>query len=538
MSLQKKILGMIAIAVFGLLLTGGFSLYSLRQSILAERNFQITHLLQLAEAMLNNYQSLEASGKLSHEEAQQQALRALTGLRKKSSYFFVRTDNNIMLVHPKAEKVGKYDRGSKRTDGRWSSEVYPELFASTDYITENVFVARPDSADKTLKPKLNGLYHFKPWGWMVGIGVFLDDVDTAFWQQALALLGLAGVATALVVAGAAAILRSIQRSLGGDPAYAAEVVRAIADGDLTREVAVNGPPTSLLAAMSAMQGKLREMVAQIHRSTAGITSASHELCAQMDKVNEVSTVASGSTASAAAAVEQLSVSIDHVKDNTQETEAGARETVSLASQGEQAAGTAAQGIQTVAGQIHEVSGMVDTLAERTRNISGIADTIRDIADQTNLLALNAAIEAARAGESGRGFAVVADEVRKLAERTSSATTEISSIVQSVVQETGGVSNRMESIRPAVLDGVDKVNKAAEMLGHINKQAHQALDHVHAVTLAMAEQSQAGANIAKSVEQVANVTEETESSVEQALAAVKAIDGLAVGLNESVARFRV
>jgi methyl-accepting chemotaxis protein/methyl-accepting chemotaxis protein-3 (ribose and galactose sensor receptor) len=232
MSLQKKILGMIAISMLGLVLIGGYSLYSLRQSIMAERNFQIMHLLQLAEAMLNSYHDQETNGKLSHAEAQQQALRALSGLRKKSSYFFVRTDDNIMLVHPIASKVGKYDRGSKRTDGRWSSEVYPELFAKTDFITENVFVPRPDSEDKTPKPKLNGLYHFKPWGWMIGIGVYLDDVDTAFWQQALQLLVIAGVIAAAVIAGAIAISRSIQRSLGGDPAYAAQVVRDISGGGL------------------------------------------------------------------------------------------------------------------------------------------------------------------------------------------------------------------------------------------------------------------------------------------------------------------
>ncbi|MRR50513.1 MAG: chemotaxis protein [Rhodocyclaceae bacterium] len=105
--------------------------------------------------------------------------------------------------------------------------------------------------------------------------------------------------------------------------------------------------------------------------------------------------------------------------------------------------TIAGNMKTMSADTHDMAGKVEVLSQRASQIGGIVQLIKEIADQTNLLALNAAIEAARAGEQGRGFAVVADEVRKLAERTTNATSEISSLVSSIQQETQVTKNQME-----------------------------------------------------------------------------------------------
>ncbi|NWK77527.1 methyl-accepting chemotaxis protein [Aquitalea sp. LB_tupeE] len=536
MRVNTRLIIIIAASLFALIALAASSLYITRSTLQSEKREQITMLLRMAENTLDYYAKQEASGKLNRQQAQDQARKTLKALKVDDIYFFARDKDNRLVLHPKTEREGKVDMGSTVPDGRTTVAVYDEALQKDHYGIVTILTSR--GANKEQLPKLNGVVRFDPWGWTIGTGFFIDDIDALFWKQGTVLLVLSAVAVVTLILLGTAMSRSIVRSLGGEPAYAAQVVRHIAQGDLTERIEVNGPPESLLAAMQEMQQKLREMISQIRQSTDDIGVAGQQLSQQMQKVDEVSGIASNSTASAAASIEQLSVSIDHVKDNAGGSEEGARRSSQLAREGEVVAKEAASGIQSIATQVGDVSDMVGSLAERTRNISGIAETIRDIANQTNLLALNAAIEAARAGEMGRGFAVVADEVRKLAERTATATDEITHIVQAVVNETGTVAGRMEEIRPAVQLGVGKANQAAETLDTISRQTQAALESLHAVVSAMTEQSQAGANIAVSVEQVAGVVEETQSSVQLAVEAMHNIDNHAQQLNASVSRFRL
>ena len=531
-------LGIIAgCTVLGLVVIAGFALHAVRTSLLEERSASLRLGLQQAGNLIAYYQSLEQSGKLSRGDAQKRAMETIGQWRSGDDYFFIRTiDTDIMLVHPDKSRVGKHDLGSKMPDGRTTSQVYKDALATTQMAVVDSMAKKPST--NVQSPKLNAVMRFDPWNWIVGTGAFVDDIDKAFWHYALNFLGIGIVVLVVVIALAADISRRIYRQLGGEPAYAAEVATAIAEGNLSQRVPTNARPESLLGAMSRMQANLRRMIEDIQRGASQLGESARSLTEQAEHIDQAAKDSSDATTATAASIEQMTVSVDQISLNARETERNSAQSAELAAEGETLVTRAANEIQQVSGQVDEASRLIEGLVERSRQIGGIANVIKEIADQTNLLALNAAIEAARAGEQGRGFAVVADEVRKLAERTAQATDQINGMIQGIHGDTSSVVASMQAVTPQVAKGVEMAERAAASLRQINTGAQSTLTKIREVAHSTAEQSLASNNIAANVERIAQMVEESAVSVKVANDNVQALEGLAMELRSSVSQFRL
>jgi len=326
-----------------------------------------------------------------------------------------------------------------------------------------------------------------------------QEHDAAEVVQAKSTLSIAITTVFLLLGGGVSlwIMRDVMRQLGGEPAYAAEVVNKIAAGDLTVEVQTKvGDGNSMLAAIKGMASKLSQVIGEVRSSADGLSSASQQISSTSQSMSQTTNEQAASVEETSASIEQMAASIGQNSENATVTDKMAMQAAKQATEGGAA--------------VKETVGAMKQIADKI----GIID---DIAYQTNLLALNAAIEAARAGEHGKGFAVVAAEVRKLAERSQVAAHEIGDLASGSVGKAEQAGKLLDEIVPAI-------NKTSEM--------------VQEITAASEEQSSGAAQINIAMSQLSQTTQSNASATEELASTAEEMSSQAVQLQELVSYFKV
>ena len=554
-SINGRLLVIPLIALIALSLAGIVAVRSIADVTLVEHEARARAVTESVAKIVEAFEQKAASGQMTDAAAQEAAKEVLRSIRYDGSeYVIARTVDGVITVNglfPKREGVQSWD--NKDANGTYfSREMVKQAEAGGGY-NYYLWPKAPNTppARKATYSLLTGR-----WKWVVGSGVYLDDVDAAIWRYGERITAVIAAVALLSFGVALWFGRRITRPI----LNITEAARRLSDGDLSvkisgldrrdeigtlaQAIAVLKERSAEATRLGTEQDRVKAAAAQERQAAMaklangfeasvkavadGMASSANEMKASANAVTAAASTANQETTAAAAAAEQTSANVGTVASATEELSSSIREISGQVTRSTEIASNAVQ-------EADRANSVMSGLADSAKRVGDIVALISGIAGQTNLLALNATIEAARAGDAGKGFAVVASEVKQLATQTAKATEEIQATVAEIqsmtgtavtaIQGIGGIVARMNEITAAVAASVEEQGAATrEIAGNVQQAAtgaRQVSSNVSAAQGAVAQTDEVATKVLKAAGTLSTDAQRLQSEVARFLSGVRA-----------------
>lgn len=561
MSIRTRILIIIGLAMASLAAIIAFNALQVRANLMAEKKLKTRHLVEAAYGVLEFWYAKQKAGAIDEETARREAAAAIKTMRYEGNEYFWLSDFTTpvpkMVMHPTVPALDGKVMDSEQFNCATSMQAGSDGPVVAIDGKKNFFVAFNEVANKAgagyvtydwhkpvagggttkeLYPKMSYVKKFEAWNWLIGTGIYIDDVADAVVARLVRDSAIAGGIALLLLGVSIWQTGRIVR-----PLTAAETASraAVSDNDFTHLVPVAGNDEvgRVSAAFNEIMTKLQAVIRETRRSADAITGAAVGIAAAAGEIVGNTERQSAAANATAAAIEQISASLSETTANAAESERSAQSAVEDAGRALAVTRDNVLGMEKVAAASRTSTEQVRRLSESSSQISGIVGVIKGIADQTNLLALNAAIEAARAGEQGRGFAVVADEVRKLAERTANSTQEIGGLIEQIQAQIRQAVGSMEEVDHQAGEGAESARKTEAELGHIVATSERTGERSREIAHSVREQDSSVQEIARQVDEIARMTEEATASARRNNETAEELSELAAALRTAVAQYK-
>jgi methyl-accepting chemotaxis protein len=548
------------IALSALSHRGEESIEDFRQMVMAEKTQKVKNLVELVYTAID---SVYRQTDLSEQARRKKALAIVKALRYDgNNYLWINDIHPTMVMHPiKSSLDGKDLSGFKDPNGKYLFNEMVKVCREDGEGLVSYFWSKPGSDEPVAK--ISYVKLFRPWGWIVGTGIYIDDVnqlvakEAAKVEDAVASQRNTIILVCLLVLGlTTAVITWVAKRVTANIRTASEMLKDVAEGegDLTGRLEVKSKDEigELAERFNTFIGNLQKMVRQIVENTGKLSQSVSTMAGISEQMNHGAEQTSGKAngvaaaaeemnanmASVAATMEQAANNINMIATAVEEMSTTISEIAQNSEKGNAIVGRAVT-------QADVVSKKMAELGKSAQEIGKVTESITEISEQTNLLALNATIEAARAGEAGKGFAVVANEIKELAKQTAVATEEIKSQISGIqgttedaVSEISEVATVINDVSEVVSTIAASVEEQSATTREISGNVSQASVGVQEVNQNVAQSSEVSSDIAENIAEVNQSADDISNSSGQVRLSAEQMAEMVSDLNELVSRFKV